>query len=109
MNRNGQINIARLIRQATSAKSEKRRYFRFSLRLPMEYSLVGSSRVRVGHTVDICEDGLLMNIPERIEVGQVLKIKVFYPLNSNLSYFHALAEAVRLDSVVKSKKNVCAR
>ena len=103
-NGNAQMNIAELIRLHTSAQSEKRGHPRLSLRLPTEYSLVGSSRVRVGHTVDICEGGLLMNMPERIEVGHNLKIRVYYPLDSDLNHLHALAEAVRVDIVVESKK-----
>jgi hypothetical protein len=101
---NAKMNIAELIRQNTAAKSEKRGYPRLSLRLPTEYSLRGSSRVRVGHTVDICEGGLLVNMPERVEVGQNFKIKVYYPFDSTLNHFNFLAEVVRVDSVGKSKK-----
>jgi hypothetical protein len=38
MNKDVQESIARLKDRVTSAKSEKRKYFRLSLRLPMEYS-----------------------------------------------------------------------
>jgi hypothetical protein len=60
MNRNGQINIAQIINQADSAKSEKRRHFRVPLHLPMEYSFPESSHFHLAYTVDICEGGLLM-------------------------------------------------
>lgn len=98
------MTIAELIRQHTSAKPEKRKHPRLSLRLPTEYSLEGSPRVRIGHTVDICEGGLLIQTPEKVEVHQNLRVKFYYHSASDLNSIQALAEVVRVDSLGKSRK-----
>jgi c-di-GMP-binding flagellar brake protein YcgR len=104
MNRNAQINIAQIIHQATSAKSEKRRHFRLSLHLPMEYSFRESSRLRLAYTVDICEGGLLMYTPEKLEIGQNLRVKFYYDSAAGMDCIQALGEVIRVDRLGKSGK-----
>ena len=102
MNRNAQINIAELIHQATSGKSEKRRHLRLSLHLPMEYSFPESSRHSLAYTVDLCEGGLLMYTPEKLEIGQNLRVKFYYDSADGLDFFQALGEVIRVDKLGKS-------
>jgi c-di-GMP-binding flagellar brake protein YcgR len=104
VNKNAQNDIAKSIYQATSAKYGKRRYFRLSLHLPMEYSFPESSRHRLAYTVDLCEGGLLMYTPEKLEIGQNLKIKLYYDSASRLDCIQALGEVVRVDRLGKSGK-----
>jgi len=103
MNKNEQINIAKLIYQrTTAAKSEKRRHFRLSLHLPMEYSLPESCHLRLACTVDISENGLLMNTPEKLDIGQNLKLKFYYDSVSGLEFVQALGEVIRADRLSNS-------
>jgi hypothetical protein len=96
MTRNAPIGVARLIYQATTpVKSEKRRHFRLSLRLPMEYSFPESSHHCLACTVDICEGGLLMYAPEKLETGQVLRLKFYYDSASGLDWVQAYGEVIR--------------
>ena len=104
MIRNTQINIARLIQQSNSAKPEKRKYFRLSLRLPMEYSFPDSSGHRLAYTVDIGEGGLLMYCPQKLEVGQSLKLKFFYDSPAGIDCIQAFGEVIRIDRLGKSGK-----
>lgn len=98
------MNIAELIHQATSAKSKKRRHIRLSLRLPMEYSFPESSRHRLAYTVDLCEGGLLMYTPEKLEIGQNLRVKFYYDSAAGLDCVQALGEVIRVDRLEKSGK-----
>ena len=104
MNRNSQINIVQIINQATSAKFEKRRHFRLSLHLPMEYSFPESSRLRLAYTVDICEGGLLMYTQQKLEIGQKLRVKFFFDSSAGMDCIQVLGEVIRVDRLGKSGK-----
>jgi c-di-GMP-binding flagellar brake protein YcgR len=104
MNKDLQESIARLIDRVTSAKSEKREYFRLSLHLPMEYSFPDSSGHRVAYTVDISEGGLLMYSSQKLEVGQNLNLKFYFHSAAGLDYVQALGEIIRVDRLGKSEK-----
>ncbi len=102
MNKRVQINIAKLIYQKTTAAKSERRHFRLSLRLPMEYSLPESSRLRLAHMVDICEGGILMYTSEKLEIGQNLRVKFYYDSVSGLECVQALGEVIRADRLDNS-------
>jgi c-di-GMP-binding flagellar brake protein YcgR len=97
-----QLKITALLNQLTRAGSEKRRYHRLSLRLPMEYSLPESSCFHLAYTIDICEGGLLLQVPEKLRVGQHIIIKFYYPSASGLDYGQALAEIIRVERLDRS-------
>jgi len=98
------MTIAQLINHSIAAKSEKRRHHRLSVRLPIEYFLIESSCPRLGYTVDVSEGGLLMHVPEKLRVGQNLKIKFYYASASRIDCIQALGEVIRVDSLGKSGK-----
>jgi hypothetical protein len=99
-----QMTIAELIKQATSGTPGKRRHRRLSLRLPMDYSLPGSSRHRLAYTLDICEGGLLIHTPEKLEIGQNLRVKFYHVSGSGVESIQAPGEVVRIDRLEKSGK-----
>ena len=99
------MNLIELINYHTSAKPEKRKDSRISLRLPTEYCLSGSSRVHIGHTLDICEGGLFINIPEELGVNQTLRVKFYYPSDFGPKSIEAVAEVVRVIAPEKSRKS----
>jgi c-di-GMP-binding flagellar brake protein YcgR len=102
MNKIAQINLPQIIHQAISTKSEKRRHYRLSLHLPMEYAFPESSRLRLSYMVDICEDGLLMYTPENLEIGQNLRVKFYYDSAAGMDCIQALGKVVRVDRSGKS-------
>jgi c-di-GMP-binding flagellar brake protein YcgR len=92
--------------QATSGGSEKRKHFRLSLRLPMEYSFPESSHLRLAYMVDICEGGLSMHTPENLDIGQNLSFRFYYDSAAGLDYILALGEVVRMDGLeISGKEN----
>ena len=109
MNGSTQINVAQIIRQAISAEFEKRKHFRLSLRLPMEYSFPESSHLRLAYMVDICEGGLLMNTPENLDTGQNLSFKFYYDSAAGLDFIQAPGEVIRVDRLgISGKEYRCA-
>ena len=59
---------------------ERRRHPRFTVDLPIEYYQFDSSIHYPGRLMDASEGGLLVYLPERVEVGQHLKMKLFFLL-----------------------------
>ena len=58
---------------------ERRKHPRFSIEFPLDYSIVdGKTTYNGGLTADASEGGLLVYLPERIEIGTLLKIEIFY-------------------------------
>jgi c-di-GMP-binding flagellar brake protein YcgR len=99
------MTIAKLIKQATSGKPGKRKHRRLSLRLLMEYFLPGSSHYRLAYTLDICEGGLLVHTPEKLEIGQNLRVKFYHVSGSGVESIQAPGEVVRVDRLEKSEND----
>jgi len=74
---------------------EDRRYPRINIHLPIEYYRIKPS---ITHTGNISEGGLLIYFPEQMDVGQYLRLKLFFSLGSELNILKALAEVVWMDN-----------
>jgi len=85
-----------------SALSEKRKHPRIPLRLPTEYLLSGTTRGRLCHTLNIAEGGVLLCLPEKLVVGQRLKIEVFYYFDYELDKFEATGQIVWVEALEDS-------
>jgi hypothetical protein len=75
---------------------KKRRYPRFSVDLPVEYTrrdLV----VKQGRVINASEGGLLVYFPEQMEIGQHLRLKLFFTSNSNLNMMETVNQVVWMD------------
>jgi hypothetical protein len=59
------------------AHFERRRNPRFSVVCPLEYWQINTSKNLSGRTADVSEGGLLLCIPDIVEVGQKLRLKLF--------------------------------
>jgi len=70
---------------------EKRKHPRFSVDLPAEYNRTDLS-VMQGHATNASEGGLLLYLPEQIEVGNHLRLKLFFSTASGLQSIEALVE-----------------
>jgi hypothetical protein len=88
-----------LNRHLYAALSEKRRHPRIPLRLPTEYLIPGSTKGRLCHTLNIAEGGVLLCLPQKFEIGQRLKIEVFYYFDYELDRFEAAGDVVWMESL----------
>ncbi|RPJ42778.1 MAG: PilZ domain-containing protein [Deltaproteobacteria bacterium] len=85
-----------------SVLTERRRHPRIPLRLPTEYFPEGKTRSRLCHTINIGEGGVLLCLPEKLQVGQRLKIEVFYYFDYELERFCATGEVVWAENLEDS-------
>jgi len=73
---------------------ERRKYPRFSIDLPIEYSRT-DSLAHPGQAANISEGGLLIYLPERVELGQRLRLKLFFAsISESLHTMEVLGEVV---------------
>jgi hypothetical protein len=56
---------------------DKRQYPRHFLNLPIQCYLPDKAVGRSGSTVNISEEGLAVELPEKLEVGQILQLSVY--------------------------------
>ena len=76
---------------------ERRKHPRLSINLPVEYWQINNSISHPGHTADISEGGLFLHLPEEIEIGQNLRIKLFFDSGLKLKTIEAMVQAVWKD------------
>ena len=75
---------------------EKRKHPRFSIDLPVEYSRTDLF-VKHGRALNASEGGLLLYLPEQVEIGQHLKLKLFFTSGPELNAIETRVEVVWLD------------
>lgn len=80
---------------------EKRKHPRFSAELPLDYSRVNGKENYGGIVANASEGGLLAYLPERIDVGTVLKIEIFYAKGLEFNTIKAIAKVVWYDLAAK--------
>ena len=76
---------------------EKRKYPRFNVDLPIEYSRIESSIGHTGKALNVSEGGLLIYFPEEMDIGQYIRLKLFLSLGSELNMIEVLAEVAWMD------------
>jgi len=80
------------------ATFERRRYPRFLLDLPIEYQYAESAKRQEGRAGNASRSGLLVYLPEPVEIGQHLQIKLFFTHGRELYTLNALSEVVWVNS-----------
>ena len=75
---------------------ERRRHPRFNIDLPIEYRRTDLiiKHARAGNA---SEGGLLLYLPEQLEIGQHLSLKLFFYSGSRLESIETLIEVVWID------------
>ncbi len=72
---------------------ERRKSPRFSVNLPVEYSRVDPpSKSSAGHTENASEGGLMLYLPEKLEVGQYLRVKLYFASEPGLNSIKLLGQ-----------------
>ena len=75
---------------------ERRKYPRFNVDLPVEYGRTELS-IRNNRAFNVSEGGLLLYLPEPVEVGELLALKLFLPSDSKLQTTEILVQVVWVD------------
>jgi len=82
-------------------KVDMRRHPRFLLNLPIEYSKGGSDVTHAGYTFNTSEGGLMANLPEQVDIGQHLRLKLFLSLGPDVKAIETLSQVVWRDNLEK--------
>jgi c-di-GMP-binding flagellar brake protein YcgR len=80
-----------------SLASERRRYSRFNIDLPVKYNRKANLSLKYGkygRAVNASEGGLLVHFPEETWIGQNLTLQLFFPLHSDLNILETSARVV---------------
>ena len=70
---------------------DKRKHARFNVELPLDYSRTEGEETYGGIVANASEGGVLVYLPERIEVGALLKIEIIYVRGLELDTIKATA------------------
>jgi c-di-GMP-binding flagellar brake protein YcgR len=76
------------------ANFERRTYRRFPIRLPIEYYRADLPANQPGQALDASEGGLQILFPEQVQVGQNLKLRLFFSSESQLNTIEMLVQVV---------------
>jgi hypothetical protein len=76
--------------------SEKRKYPRFDIDLPIKYSR-SSFFFKYARAVNASEGGLLLHLPEELGIGQQLALKLFFPYCANSNIIETIVQVVWMD------------
>jgi hypothetical protein len=79
-----------------SATSEKRKHPRFNVDLPIKYGRTNLF-FKYARAVNASQGGLLLRLPEEVEVGQHLALKLFFPSQSELNAIRVSVRVVWMD------------
>jgi hypothetical protein len=80
---------------------EKRRLPRFKVELPLDYSRVVEKGAFQGAVADVNEGGILVYLPEEMQIGDLFRIKIFFTKEMKLNTIQAMAKVVWADAAAK--------
>ncbi len=80
---------------------ERRSYPRRSVELPLGYSHVEGKELYGGIVENASEGGVLVYLPERVELGALLKIEILYAKGPELDKIEAIGKVVWADLAAK--------
>ena len=76
---------------------ERRKFPRFTIDLPIEYYAENSESAFSGRALNASEGGLLIYLPEKVEIGDLLKLKLFFTMGQDLNMIEATAQVAWID------------
>ena len=93
--------IKRKVRKSPSKKGvvaiERRNHPRFNLELPLDYFRIENKENYGGIVANASEMGILIYLPEKMEIGTILSTEIFYAKGLELDSIRAVAKVVWAD------------
>ena len=81
---------------------ERRKHPRIRVELPLDYSVVDREETHGGLIADISEGGLLVYLPEALELGTFLRIEILFAKGMELNSVKGIAKIVWSDLATKT-------
>jgi hypothetical protein len=82
---------------------ERRKHERFDVEFPLDYSRIDDKEKYEGLAANASEGGILVYLPERLEMGEILKIKIFIAKELELNSVSVIARVVWYDWVARER------
>lgn len=79
--------------------ANKRKHLRFRIELPLDYPNVEGKEIYGGIVADASEGGILAFLPEKIDIGTILNIEIYYVWGFELDTIKATAKVAWSDMV----------
>ncbi len=76
---------------------ERRKHPRFVVELPLDYYRTEGSEIYGGIVANASEGGLLVYLPERMDIGTVLQVQIFYVKDLEFNMLKGVAKIVWSD------------
>ncbi len=89
--------IGRLLSSKGVIAIERRKHPRFNLELPLDYFRIENKENYGGIVANASEMGILVYLPEKMEIGTVLSTEIFYAKGLELDSIRAIAKIVWAD------------
>lgn len=86
--------VKKLAKNPVLPQPERRGAPRIPLRLPSKYCPPGKVKARLCYTINICETGVLLCLPEKVNVGDSLRVEIYYCFDYELKSFEAVGKVV---------------
>ena len=83
--------------QKNFGSKEFRQHPRVFLNLPVEYS-VNNPVPRLGHTFNLSPGGVMLNIPERLTIGQMISLAIFFSLGTQVDEIKVHSQVVWVEN-----------
>ena len=80
---------------------ERRRHPRFVVELPLDYTRTNDSEILGGIVANASEGGLLVYLPEKMVLGTVLKVQIFYVRELEFNMIKCIAKIVWSDMAAR--------
>jgi hypothetical protein len=77
---------------------ERRKYPRSNVNLPVEYYPMNLSINHNSRAINVSEGGLLIYTPERMKIGQYLKLRLFFPSGFEVNTIETLVQVIWIDT-----------
>ena len=78
--------------------SEGRKHPRVILNLPIEYSSGHTPKSRPGHTCNLSPDGVMVNLPERLDIGQKIGLSIFFSFGERMEWIRVDSQVIWVDA-----------
>lgn len=88
------MNVGEIRRRTGVARFEERKHPRFILNLPIEYYRLKGDTQQAGYTINASEGGLMVTLSEQLEVGELLKIRLFFSFGPEMNAIETLSRVV---------------
>ena len=76
---------------------DRRKHPRFTTELPLDYSRVNSKEDFGGIVANASKGGILVYLPEKLEIGDRLKVEIFFAKESELSSIKGVVKVAWAD------------